>query len=525
MNKLEETVQIILDEIKPLHTEKTFAARKSSLNRLLKFAKKNGIDKPCQELYDAFTENDKGSVDVRFTLNHAIRLVDRFAGTHGKDRSGRLLNEPTLPSEYETLQYFQNVIFPIGSRTEINYLIVYSEHLIRKYNLTDSTIGQYRHAWIDIRRYCLDCGSTFYRKEILLSFVQESTFLYETQKMEQWKWKINRKAALVLIEVAETGEFQWGKVSHSDLSCGSIELDRIRNRYLQQLRERNLEPATICLYDYVFRFSMKHAGINHYGELEKLDTHMVNKIIEEFRNACSDRSISTILPVLKAILRFFYGEGIVKQDYSDAIMSAFIQNHVKAYIPSEYDEILNIALNQESPRNRAIILLALKLGLRDTDICNLTFNSIDWIHDRINIVQRKTDVPLTLPLLPVVGNAIMEYILEDRPQPEDDFPYVFRRKQAPYNKLRSAYSICSNFIERNGIHVANSTSKGVHVFRYTLVNRLLKAEISHQVITDTLGHTSKESDKPYISMEANMLRQCPLDLTLTGIITWKGGRR
>jgi integrase len=340
--------------------------------------------------------------------------------------------------------------------------------------------------------------------------------------MNEWKWKINRKAALVLIEVAETGTFQWSQVPHYNLSCGSSELDAVRKRYLQQVRERNLEPTTICLHDYVFRFGLKHAGIDLYRDLEKLNAQKINQIIEGFSNVCNARSVSTILPILRAILRFFQSEGIVNQDFSGMVMQAYgKKNRVRAFIPTAEDEILEKALEKERSRNRAIILLALKLGLRDIDICLLKFENIDWKRDQIRIVQKKTDVPLTLPLLPVVGNAIMAYILEDRPQPEDGYPYVFRRKQAPYYKIRSAYPICSNFLERNKIHVFDNASKGVHVFRYTLVNRLLRAKISHQVITDTLGHTSKESDKPYLSMEADTLRQCSLDLSLTGTITWK----
>jgi hypothetical protein len=45
----------------------------------------------------------------------------------------------------------------------------------------------------------------------------------------------------------------------------------------------------------------------------------------------------------------------------------------------------------------------------------------------------------------------------------------------------------------------------------------------HQIITDALGHTSKESDKPYISMEEQMLRKCPLDFSLIGQKYWKEG--
>lgn len=522
MNKLEKTVETILEEIKPHHTKTTYESRRSSFNRLLRFAEANGFKEPCQELYDAFTNDDKGSVDIRFNLSHVVRLVDRATNTNGKDRNGRLLNEPPLPAEAEAIRYFEAVKFPIDSQVDINYLIVYSECLIQKYNLSESTVGQYRHSWLDIRRRFFDSGSNYYRKQVLLDYIQEVKNLHNAGLMKTWKWKINRKAAFVLIEVAETGSFRWGRIPQYDLSCGNDELDAVRNRYLKHLESRNYEKATVCLYDYVFRSALKHGGITNYSELLKLDYRTINRIVEGFSSVCSNRSISTIIPVLRAILRFLYSEDIVKQDFSGTVMCACIQkNHVKAFIPSEDDEIIESALEKESKRNKAIILLALKLGLRDIDICTLTFDSIDWIKDKITIVQKKTNTPATLPLLLVVGNAIMGYILEDRPLPDDGFPYIFRRLQAPYSAIRSAYPICSKFIERNGIHVANNSSKGVHVFRYTLANRLLRAKIPHRVITDTLGHTSKESDKPYLAMEADMFRQCALNMSLTGSITWK----
>lgn len=525
MNKLEEIVGIVLEEIMPQHTEKTYIARKSSLNRLLRFARANGFEEPCQELYNAFTKDYNGSKDKQFALLHTVRLVDRVANTRGKDPNGRLLNEPSLPVESEVLRFFAGCSFPLNVQVDINYLIVFSEHLIRQYNLSDSTVGQYRHSWIDIRRYCFDFGTSLYQEHTIKDYIQETTELYKKGKMKFWKWKINRKAAFVLIEAAETGAFRWSQISHYDVSCGNVELDAVRDRYIQLLRERNLEQATISLHDYVFRFGLKHGKISQLSELEALKKETVNLIISEFAASCNDRSVSTILPILKMILQFCFNEGIVKQDYSGMVMHAYTQrNHVKAFIPSDEDNDIDEALQKETSRNKAIILLALKLGLRDIDICTLEMENIDWVNDRISIIQKKTDVPITLPLLPVIGNAIMKYILEDRPQPDDGYPYVFRRVQAPYHRIQSAYPICAHFLESNGICVSNNASKGVHVFRYTLVNRLLRARIPHQIITDTLGHVSKESDKPYLAMESDMLRQCALDMSLTGTISWKEGR-
>lgn len=283
------------------------------------------------------------------------------------------------------------------------------------------------------------------------------------------------------------------------------------------LQQRNLEPTYISLCEYTFRYSLKHAGIQSYEQLTKLNTEAISRILKGFSKSCSKNSLTTIIPILRTILRYLSTEHIIDQDYSGAIMMPFSQTmHLRSYIPAQEDKKLRQALEMEPVRNRAILLLALKLGLREGDICGLKLSDIDWRHDCIHITQEKTGIALCLPLLPVVGNALMEYILKERPKPEGNCPYVFLRKQAPYRRLKGAYHICSAFISRHNIQIRNGQQRGLHLFRHTLTNRLLAAKVPHPIITDVLGHTSKESNKPYLSMEEDMLRMCALDLSLIG---------
>lgn len=81
----------------------------------------------------------------------------------------------------------------------------------------------------------------------------------------------------------------------------------------------------------------------------------------------------------------------------------------------------------------------------------------------------------------------MEYIIYERPSVKKSYPYVFVRMQAPYKKLSSMYSVCSKLLDKAEVKTINSNSCGVHVCRYTLTHKLLKAKVPYQVITDTLG--------------------------------------
>ena len=85
---------------------------------------------------------------------------------------------------------------------------------------------------------------------------------------------------------------------------------------------------------------------------------------------------------------------------------------------------------EEAPlRTKAMMRLGLRLGLRDIDICCLRFSQIDWKNDQIILEQEKTGVTIYLPLLEDVGNAIMDYILNERPTEAKKNPYVFVRRQ------------------------------------------------------------------------------------------------
>jgi integrase len=265
-------------------------------------------------------------------------------------------------------------------------------------------------------------------------------------------------------------------------------------------------------------------NIDTANDLFLLSPKSVQSVIINLAGICNKRSMATILPVLRSLLASLFTLGYAEKDVSGIVMSGYVQKgSVAGYLSQKDQAAILEQINKESKRTKAIILLAVKLGLRGCDISNLTFQELDWRNDKITLLQKKTGTPLVLPLLADVGNALMEYILYERPKRKDRYPYVFLRKQAPYNKITSAYSTCSKLLMKLGIKPVNSQAKGAHVFRYTMVHRLLAVKTPHQVITNTLGHVSKESDKPYLSMEESMLRLCALDLSVVGTVSWEGG--
>ena len=521
MANLEEIISVVLAQRKPQLAPSSFESLNFYCKQLSQMASKMNITVPCQKLYDAFIEDDRNSKERSSRHRQCVKLVDYYAGTHAKDEHGNSFNRSSLPTEDETQDFFKDMSYPISIQITIDHLIIKSELEMRDLKLSSSTIGQYKHSWLDIRDYFNEQNAGIYANEVLQQYISEINGLRNKCLMNKWKWKMNRKAAHVLLEVADTGAFNW-KPIQQNLSFTDHDLEELRTLYINTLSEKNLSKATIDLYDYVFRKTLLLAGIQTIEELARLSYAETQLIIESFSTICNKRSMSTILPILKTLLSFLSEHDVTDNNLSNVVMSRFIQKgNVSAYLSIEDEKRLIEQLEQESLRTKAIILLALRFGLRDSDVCNLTFQSIDWNKEKLCVVQQKTGESIIFPLLPEIGNALMEYIIHER-HPRKDYPYIFLRKQAPYNKIASAYPFCSKLLSKLEIQPVNGKTNGLHLFRYTLTHRLLAAKVTHQVVTDILGHTSKESDKPYISLEEPMLRMCSLDLSEIGKIHWKG---
>lgn len=222
MIKLEADINTILQQLKSELANETWESRRRYFNQMLKCANLLGITEPCAELYDAFIADDDGSPERHALHVRCVKLVDAFACTQARDEHGLLFNEPPLPDDAEVHEFFQGQDFPITADVRLDQLIVKADIEMRYLHLTDSTMGQYKHSWMDIRRYFYDAGVSGYDETLLKCFIQEINGLRNKGFMKEWKWKINRKAAHVLIEVANTGHFFW-KMIKRNAGCNGLE--------------------------------------------------------------------------------------------------------------------------------------------------------------------------------------------------------------------------------------------------------------------------------------------------------------
>lgn len=524
MNELQAAVDAVLEQQKQVLAPSTYYVRKKYLEHLVTHAAEKNMPGPCQELYDSYVSRAT-THDLRFQLFHAVRLVDKEAGTKSFTPEGKLYNEPEIPSPVESGKLFQNITFPVyDGSIDTGHLINRAQLEMEYLMLSSSTNWQYMQAWRELYTYLYLRGDTTFTRNNCKSFIVYSAQKHQDGLLKDWKRKIQCRATYVLLEVADNGCFQWKQFSSKKVCCSDESLEVLRQQYNTFLRTKNLENTTIDLYDYSFRCMVEGLGVSSASDLQGIGPEQIQAMLVFLSGKLNLNSRGTVFPIIRQILSYLYSAGFTAADFSGITLTPPYQKmHLRPYLTSS-DEVKLFQVMEDAPlRDRAMMRLALRLGLRDIDICNLRFSQIDWKNDHIILEQEKTGEALCLPLLEDVGNALMEYIVNERPEAAKNCPYVFVRKQAPFKKLESMYMVCSRLIAQADVKPVNRDSRGSHICRYTLTHKLLLKKVPHQVITDTLGHKSKESDKPYLSMEEQMLRECPLGFSLIGQKYWEEG--
>lgn len=223
-----------------------------------------------------------------------------------------------------------------------------------------------------------------------------------------------------------------------------------------------------------------------------------------------------VLYALRLFLDYLKSNSLVSKDLQLVLNTPVRRKKriLPCFTREEVDAILKqIDINtKRGKRDYAILLLASHTGLRSIDILNLRLSDIDWLNDRIHIVQKKTGRPLLLPLETNTGNAIAEYILEARPESTSE--YVFLKTCAPYRKLADCgtqNNILAKYLKNAGISHQPGDGKSFHALRRSMGTWMLESGVPLTTISQVLGHKDHDSAKQYLSMDHERLASCALD--------------
>ena len=405
----------------------------------------------------------------------------------------------------------------------------FEKHL-RTLHRSRFTIRQYWQTWKPLKLFMAAHGIEYYDQSVGRQFVKSKLGDYEYATLNQMQRRlVNTVDALYVFQ--STGQIFFGTAPLR------------RNRPKPLAGEIGLTMQSY-ITDRSASFAFSKSTTNNYlNALHSLLVFLIEKEVKnlsEIKEMCLLSFMKSLNPetlsinhsklgIIRGFLRYLHEKQIVIKDYSKAIQRTNCKRQPRLpsfFLPEEVSLILNAVdrANATGKRDYAMVLLAAKFGMRVSDIARLKFENINWDKGTIGFTQFKTGKAITLPLLPEVGNAIIDYLKYARPVCDE--PCCFVQHIPPYKTISSG-----DVTSRIGLHIRRSgiplkdRHKGAHALRHSFATHLLGNKTPLPVISEVLGHSQTASTMFYLRVDKTQLKQCALDvpMVLPGFYGQKGG--
>jgi site-specific recombinase XerD len=240
------------------------------------------------------------------------------------------------------------------------------------------------------------------------------------------------------------------------------------------------------------------------------DAGLIRRVILAEAQQCSPSHVKTMTTALRGYLRFLAAAGICAPGLDRAVplVPQWRLSSLPRYLSAADVDRLIASCDLgtvHGMRDRAILLLFARLGLRAGDALNMQLDDIDWAMGTV-LVSGKGRREVRLPLPQEVGDALLAYIDHARPVVEDQ--RLFLRSCAPYRPFTSSSTIsCVVSLALRRAGIADPPSRGANLLRHSAATAMLRGGATLQSVGAVLRHRSLDTTAHYAKVDLPMLQQ------------------
>jgi site-specific recombinase XerD len=208
---------------------------------------------------------------------------------------------------------------------------------------------------------------------------------------------------------------------------------------------------------------------------------------------------------LRSLLRFLHVRGFTPRSLAESVpgVAGGRETTVPPTMAQADIEALLAGcdrLTLDGVRDRAMLMLLARLGLRSIEIARLQLEDLDWRAGDL-LVHGKARRDDRLPLPDDVGAALAEYLaLRGR----HDSRNVFLTLRAPIRPIRA--DLVGDVVQRH-CRQQGVAHVGPHRLRHTLATQMLAAGAALQEISQVLRHSDLATTAIYAKVDLGRLRQ------------------
>jgi len=402
---------------------------------------------------------------------------------------------------------------------DIHAAILSIMEAMRRQGTSPGRLKNFKNSYNVFERYLSDNGITKIDENICLEYVYVKT----GQRFEHFECVISNarvdyrmRPLLLLLRYLQDGHFSYDvrktKPPFVCPACFKSEYEA----FCEELVYRGYSQATIDTNTQKVQALIAH--LISQGVMSSSDIGV--RHIENYLKTMEDKAVKYVgvfLYVFRKYFSFLYERGYTLYDLAPMLPKVRAPRNASIpYIWSKTDiQKLLDAIDREDPKGKrdyAILLIAIRLGLRIGDIRSLKQSSLDWNRKTINLKMSKTGQPIELPLLKDIGWAIIDYLQNGRPVTNSECLFV--RHKAPFNAFGDRNSFnkeLHRYILKAGLDIPGDQRHGMHSLRSTLAENMLEVKSPLPIISEALGHQSVNTTSIYLKVDVEGLRKCALD--------------
>lgn len=294
---------------------------------------------------------------------------------------------------------------------------------------------------------------------------------------------------------------------------------------LQQFRAYSLEvkhlkEGTVNSEVSHVRGFLEHAIVNNPEDfIDGLTAGDIRRYVVDRLTTLSDSSKGRMITSIRNFLRcqVFYGQPVHPSVFRLPLSPAVWK---KSAFPTTIDVDIFNELHMipdentvTGKRDRCIILCFTELALRCSEVAALTLDDFNWRGGYVTVRNTKNGSDHILPLPATMGNSLVEYLAQARPQ--TSCRTLFVRFSHQCGKPMGCSQV-RGVVRRNGVRAGLEDSDcGTHILRRTAATKLYNSGNSLKLTADVLGHESLDSTTHYAKTD------------ITGLLSvaspWPGG--
>jgi integrase/recombinase XerD len=274
------------------------------------------------------------------------------------------------------------------------------------------------------------------------------------------------------------------------LTEGNLPGKRHAVSYLQHKYRRNLKIPTLRSSGYTIRHFLLFLQENGRLSIEDLTRRDTEAYVEhEQDKGLTVRSVKTKLTALYAFLNYLVKSDILPQE----ILERKIRLKLPEALPRAivFEDIKALLAVVTEVRDRALVLLLLRTGMRIGELLNLHVSDINLQELKICIyIGEKNAQGRVVYYCDDAKEALMAWLRIREPKQR----YLFYGHKGRPLSYAGARKVFRKYLEKAGL-----ASKGytLHQLRHTFASELLNAGMRLEVLQQLLGHSNIEITRHY----------------------------